>query len=138
MAKMTRHEIREAAFILLFEMQLSGDNLDETIDTTVEAFELTMETPVKKLANGVTEHIDELDAIIAKYSTTRSVARISKVNLTIMRIALFEMIYSDDVPDKVAMNEAMELSKKYSDKQDGSFINGVLDSYYRSIGKKDE
>ena len=63
------------------------------------------------------------------------IERISKVNLAILRIAVYEMKYVDDVPDKVALNEAIEICKKYSDEKSVSFVNGVLGAYSRSLGE---
>lgn len=133
---MTRHEEREAALILLFQMELNGSDLDETLALTEEAFELETNSAVLKIASGVSEHKDEIDEIISRYSKTRAVSRISKVNITIMRIAVYEMLFNSEVPDKVAINEAIELSKEYAEKQDSNFISGLLGSYYRD--KNDE
>jgi N utilization substance protein B len=84
----------------------------------------------------VAEKYEELDAIIGQYSVKRAVSRISEVNKTILRLALFEINYrSDRIPPKGAVNEAIELSKKYAEKQDSSFINGVLGNYIKAVGK---
>lgn len=128
---MTRHEEREAAFILLFEMELNGYDLNETLSVTEDAFELETNSAVLKIASGVTEHRKEIDEVISRYSKTRAINRISKVNLTITRIAVYEIMFSDNVPDKVAINEAIELSKEYAEKQDSNFISGLLGSFYR-------
>ncbi len=136
--KMTRREIREAAFIILFQMQLNdGTSAEETAETTVEAYDMAMNSAVMKIVNGVTENMDKLDEIISKYSKTRAISRISKINLTILRIGLYEMDFDGNVPKKVAINEAVELSKMYADKQDSGFINGILGSYYKDCGDKD-
>lgn len=128
---MTRHEMRESAFILLFEMKVGDFTLDEAVENSEEAFELPMDAESKKLAAGVTEHTGEFDAIIAKYSEKREVNRIATVDLIAMRIALYEMTYCDNVPDVVAINEAIELVKAYADKTDSAFVNGVLNSYLK-------
>jgi N utilization substance protein B len=84
-----------------------------------------------KLASGVLENKDEIDALITKYSPTRKIGRMAKINLVIMRIALYEMDYADETPDKVAVNEAIELSKKYALDADSKLISGLLGSYFR-------
>ena len=92
-----------------------------------------------KLANGVEEHEDELNAIIESYSPSRKLDRISYINLAIMKIAVYEMKYCPSVPDKVAINEAIEFAKEYTDKADVRFINGVLNSYYKdSLNNKEQ
>ena len=89
-----------------------------------------------EIVNGVLEHDAELLEVIAKYSKTRAASRIAKVNLVILKIAVFEMKYCDRVPNAVAINEAVELAKKYSQKSDSSFINGILSSYMRELDGK--
>lgn len=129
---MTRHEIREEAFLLLFQMQMSNFEIGEIVDSNVESFELEVNKTAIKLAEKVYDKKEELDAIIASFSKTRAVNRIAKVNIVIMEIALYEMIYDDKVPPKVAINEAIELAKKYADATDTKFINGILDAYFNN------
>lgn len=128
---MTRHEIRESALTILFEMQLNPETMEEIVASSEEAFGLETNALVLKLVSGVTEKISEIDEIIQKYSPKRTLSRIPKMNLTILRLALYEMNYLDDVPEKVAINEAIELSKEYADKADTNFVNGVLGAYYK-------
>lgn len=133
---MTKHEIREAAFIILYQMELTGQTSEEIAETTYEAFEMPSNKAVISLANKVWEKRDELDGIIGKYSPSRSAARISKVNITVLRIAVYELTFEKDkVPPKVAINEAIELSKAYAEKSDRIFINGLLNSYYKDTEK---
>ena len=89
-----------------------------------------------EIVNGVLEHDAELLEVIAKYSKTRAASRIAKVNLVILKIAVYEMKYCERVPNAVAINEAVELAKKYSQKSDSSFINGILSSYMRELDGK--
>lgn len=128
---MTKHEERECALILLFEMDLNGSSFEETLEVTEEAYDLVSNKTALDLVKSVLAHKDDIDEIITRFSTTRVIARIPKINLNIMRIAICEMLYNDKVPDKVAINEAIELSKEYADKQDSSFISGLLGTYYR-------
>ncbi len=133
--KLTRHEMREAALLILFQMQLNSGTLQEIIEDSEETFELMHTKDSVKLVNGVIEHNDELTQIISGYSPSRSVDRISVINMVIMKIAIYEMKYCDNVPDKVAINEAIEFSKEYAEKSDVSFINGVLNSYLKDNSK---
>ena len=126
--KLSRREVREGAFIILYQT-LFGQTPQEITEADEEAFGLARNYETDLIVNGVLSHDEEITGIIAKYSTTRSVARISKVNLIIMKIAIYEIKYDDKVPGAAAINEAVELGKKYAYKQDCNFINGVLNSY---------
>ena len=126
--KLSRREVREGAFIMLYQT-LFGQTPQEITEADEEAFGLARSHETDLIVNGVLSHDEEITGIIAKYSTTRSVARISKVNLIIMKIAIYEIKYDDKVPGAAAINEAVELGKKYAYKQDCNFINGVLNSY---------
>lgn len=132
--KLTRREIREGVFLLLFQNELSGTEPAELAGACEEAYEMTVTPEMIKTADAVIAKYDELDAIIAEYSKTREVSRIPKVNKTILRLALYEIKYSDRIPPKGAVNEAVELSKKYADKKDSGFINGILGNYIRTVG----
>ncbi len=134
---MTRSEIRECAFLLLFQMEFNDCGLPELAEACEEAFGLVTDNAAFSIVNGVRENMSELDGAIAEYSKTRSVGRIAKINLTILRIAVYEMVYCDNIPPKVAINEAIELSKKYSGENDKVFISGLLGSFYRANYEKD-
>lgn len=137
--KLTRHEMREAALLILFQRKLNPETLDELLEYCKESFEMEYNSQSVKLANGVEEHEDELNAIIESYSPSRKLDRISYINLAIMKIAVYEMKYCPSVPDKVAINEAIEFAKEYTDKADVRFINGVLNSYYKdSLNNKEQ
>ncbi len=137
--KLTRHEMREAALLILFQRKLNPETLDELLEDCKESFELEYNSQSVKLANGVEEHEDELNSIIESYSPSRKLDRISYINLAIMKIAIYEMKYCPSVPDKVAINEAIEFAKEYTDKADVRFINGVLNSYYKdSLNNKEQ
>ena len=134
--RLTKHEIREGVFLLLYQHEISGTDIEELAGACEEAYEMAMTTETVNTAKAVSEKYDELDAVIAEYSETREVTRISKVNKTILRLAIFEMTYRGDrIPAKAAVNEAVELAKKYAEKKDSAFINGVLGNYIRKLGK---
>jgi N utilization substance protein B len=133
--KLTRREMREAAFLLLYQVELIGGGKKEalaeiTLDC-VEMFGLALNSASVRLAEGVLDNQDALDLIIDKYSSTRKLKRIPKINLTIMRMGLYEMDFMPETPDKVAMNEAIELSKDYAYPPDSKLISGLLGSYYK-------
>lgn len=130
---MNRIQQREQAFFLLFQnlFKLSIEEEDNSIELYSENVEQVGEYAIE-LYHGVLENKDAIDEVITKYSTNWKINRIPKVNLSILRLAIYEMMFVDDVPDSVAINEAVELCKKYSTKEDSSFVNGILGAYSRS------
>ena len=131
--KLSRREVREGAFIILYQT-LFGQTPQEITEADEEAFGLARSHETDLIVNGVLSHDEEITGIIAKYSTTRSVARISKVNLIIMKIAIYEIRYDDKVPGAAAINEAVELTKKYGADEDYQFVNGLLGAVARDHG----
>lgn len=127
MEKLSRPEVREGAFLILYQTMF-GTTPEEIDELNAEAFDIAKNEETDEIVKGVMEHDEELLGLIAKYSKTRSVARIAKVNIVILKIAIYEMKYCDRVPDAAAINEAVELAKKYSLKADSGFINGILNS----------
>ena len=137
---MSRKTARDAAMRVLYAYELTGDvNLD-TVQETIEPTALDAEDMqyLKQVCFGVEEKKDELDALIEQNAVGWRLARIGKVDLSILRLALYEMRYREDVPGSVAIIEAVELSKKYSEKKSRQFINGILGSVYRADKQADE
>lgn len=130
---MTRREIRDSAFKLIFETLLRDDSIEELYETAEEVDEIIVNDSVRELVDGVISHADELDAVISKYSKTRAISRISKLNIAILRLALYEAIYDEKTPVNAAISEAIILSKAYTFKEDTSFINGVLGAFSREL-----
>lgn len=85
-----------------------------------------------ELILGVWQNSEKLDSIIQQYSKKWRIDRVGKVELCLLRLALFEMSYRDDVPAKVAINEALELNKTFGEERSQAFINGILDNYSKS------
>jgi transcription antitermination protein NusB len=88
------------------------------------------------VVKGTMQHIEEIDKIIEFHTTGWKKERIAKVDLAIIRLAIYEIIFDNDVPDSVAANEAIELAKKYSTEESGSFVNGVLGKVIRGKGEQ--
>lgn len=135
--RLSRPEVREGAFLELYQMMF-GTTLEEIDELNADAFDMAKNEQTDELVRGVLEHDEEICAIIGKYSERRAVSRIAKVNLTILKIAVYEMKYCERVPNAVAINEAVELAKKYSLKKDSGFINGILNSYMRDLNATDQ
>ena len=115
--RLSRPEIREGAFLELYQLMF-GTTLEEIDELNADAFDMAKNEQTDELVRGVLEHDEELCGIIAKYSAKRALSRTAKVNLTILKIAVYEMKYCDRVPNAAAINEAVELAKKYSQKSD--------------------
>ena len=130
---MTRREIRDNAFILVFENLLRDDPINTLYEEAEESDKVTVNDEVKKLVDGVVEHAEELDEKISAFSKTRSISRISKINVAVLRIAVYEILYDDMTPTNAAISEAVLLSEKYAYKEDTSFVNGVLSSFAKSL-----
>ncbi len=128
---MNRREMREQALILLFEKEFFEDKPADEIEKVFEENVEELSDYAKEVFENALLHIEEFNSIVEKYSSTRKLSRIPKINLSILRIALYEIIYAENIPESVAVNEAVELAKKYSGKDDYAFINGILGSYLR-------
>lgn len=124
---MTRREAREQAFIVLFEKIFDNDStLSEIVATAKEAELIKINAFAENILNAVEENSEEIDKIIEENSQDWTLPRLPKVSLAILRLAVAEIKYIDDVPNGVAVNEAVELAKKYGTNEDASFINGIL------------
>ena len=132
---MTRSEAREHAFRILYEAQFRpSEDLTEIAEVYMEVFpEDVVETPDRQFilseVLGTMEHVQSLDEKIAANLHGWALKRLSKVDLAILRLALFEMEYVPDIPESVSINEAVNLAKKYSQDAAKGFINGVLANF---------
>ena len=123
---MSRRKSREQAFALLFEKSFNDAPIMELAEGAQDARECILEPFALSLAQGAEEKLAELDALIDTHSHKWSRDRISKVSLAVLRLAIYEMLYEDSVPVSVAINEAVELAKKYGGEEESSFVNGIL------------
>lgn len=123
---MNRYKARESAFILIFEKYFNDEPISELIECAKEVREMEDDEFMVRLVEGTFEHIDEIDAIIEKKCIGWKIERLSKVSLAAMRLCCYEMMYEDDIPISVSIDQAVELTKKYGVPDDGTFINGVL------------
>ena len=134
---MSRREIRDSAFKLVFEQLLRDDDITELYDIAEEIDEIIVNDEVKKIVEGTLAHAEELDSIIAGYSKSRSLSRISKLNIAILRIAIYESLYDENTPMNAAISEAINLANTYSYNEDSKFINGVLGVFSRDQKQKE-
>lgn len=126
---MTRREIRDSAFKLVFEKLLRDDSFEELYAICEDIEEITVNDAVKELAEGAINCGEEIDAYISKYSTKRVIDRIPKLSLAVLRIAFYEILHDDKTPLNAAISEAVLLAQTYTYQNDVNFINGVLGAY---------
>lgn len=129
---MTRKEAREEAFILVFEKEFSSDSLEDILEIDMQVRDIKPNDYVKAVFFGVFENLQTIDRLISENAVGWSINRISKTSLAILRLALFEMKFMEDIPVSVSINEAVELAKKYATKEDASFVNGILATVSKS------
>ncbi len=131
---MTRREAREQAFILLFEKSFNDDmTINEIISAATDAELAKFDDFAVSAATKACDNMSELDEIIEHNLRGWKMNRISRVSLALLRLAVCEMLYFDDIPRSVSINEAVELCKTYGDTEDYSFVNGVLGSAERAM-----
>lgn len=129
--KISRFKAREQGFILIFEKLFNEESLEEIIENAEESREVVFDDYAKELAGGVYDNLEEIDALIApRLKKGWTLKRISKPSLSILRLAVYEMKYNENIPDGVAINEAVLLAKKYT-VDESKFINGVLGAISR-------
>jgi len=135
---MKRREAREAVFGLIYEAGYHGDDYSGQFELSKEVRELETDEYVIKTYKGVTGRLDELDAIIDEYSVGWKRDRISRVTMAIIRLCVYEMLYGEDIPFNIAINEAVELAKKYDDDNAPAFVNGVVNKIAENKGLKNK
>lgn len=127
---MNRRKSRETAMKLIYEMQIKKEGFEEIFEdfkehTEEDISELDLEYIGNSL-KGVSENIVLIDATISKHLINWKIDRLSKIDLSILRLAVYEITFEEDIPSIVCVNEAIELAKEYSQDITGAFINGVL------------
>jgi N utilization substance protein B len=124
-----RRRAREIALQVLYQREFNQVEAEEALALFWNNFEV-LKGALKfseRLIKGVEAHREDLDRIIEQHSSNWKVGRMTHVDRTILRIATYELIYCDDIPPKVTINEAIDIGKKYGSEDSGAFINGILD-----------
>ena len=134
--KLTRSEQREQVFMLLFSKSFTNTSVDNMVQDSSELFMGGVSALSQAEVEGIVSAKEELDEIISRYLKKGwTLSRISKPSLAILELAVYEIKYLDNVPASVAINEAVELAKKYTIDESG-FVNGILGSFVRDNGEK--
>jgi N utilization substance protein B len=128
---MKRRTAREKAVQCLFQIDMANVPVDDAIAMVMEDSDGDPQY-LRYLVDGVMEHQQEIDAEIRKYLRGWKLERIPNVDRAILRLAFFEIMFEEDTPEKVVMNEAIEIAKLFSDEQSYRYINGVLSSFLQN------
>ena len=136
--KLNRRQQRRFAFQVIYALSFGQDKSPEALRRSFENFwvEENFTIPIEDsyawvLVRGVFDTCADIDATITKFSRHWKLNRIAKVELTILRLSLYEMLYCADIPKRVAINEAIELAKNFGDENSKKFVNGILDAVAR-------
>jgi N utilization substance protein B len=124
-----RRRAREIALQVLYQREFNRMEFQEVLNLFWNNFEVLKGARdfSERIIRGIEQHQEDLDRIIEQYSSNWKIDRMAHVDRNILRIAVYELLYCDDIPPKVAINEAIDIGKKYGSEDSGAFINGVLD-----------
>jgi N utilization substance protein B len=134
----SRSRCREWALQFLYQAEFAGHRHLEDINRFWSYFQKGDMVPayLQELVEGVASHLEELDALIARYSEHWRLERMTSVDRNLLRLAVYELVYEPDVPSKVVINEAVELAKRYGTEASGAFVNGLLDRIRLAVGRE--
>ena len=133
---MGRKEARDGAFKMLYQLDINTNDHDAALETFFDEFEFTKgdKAYITEVVKGVFEHMEEIDTHISEAVKSWTLNRISLVDKAILRLAIYEIYYREDIPDSISIYEAVELAKLYDSPKAGGFVNGLL----RGILRKKE
>ncbi len=151
---MTRANARELAVHLIYGREFTGEEPEQVVSVRLDREyyaalsqenEVYTDRPSRNQLNyidtvvaGVANRADQLNSEISRYSIGWDISRISRLTRAILQLAIFEILYVEDVPTGVAVSEAVRLAKKYDGDDTGAFVNGILGSFARGLDKKEE
>jgi transcription antitermination factor NusB len=120
---------RECALKILYRIEISKDSVEPSIEDfwSVEKAGDDVRDFANSLVRGTYENLSKIDSVISRYAENWEIKRMAVIDRNILRMGIFELLYRNDIPPKVSINEAIELAKKYGDIDSGKFVNGILD-----------
>ena len=134
MCALKRKEAREYVLSLLFETEFkTEESVSDIYTLSVENREIPNDSYIKRAYFGVCENKEQIDELIGKNARGWKTTRLSKLSRSVMRLAVYEMLFEEKIPNSVAINEAIELTKKFDDPKAKAFVNGVLNSVKNEI-----
>lgn len=134
-----RRKAREVALKVLYELDILNTDVKEAVELFWNNFEAHkgVREFSSLLIEGTWENREQIDSLISSCSENWSIARMSRVDKSILRMAVYELLYRNDIPPRVTLNEAIDLGKLYGSENSGAFINGILDALYAKLCRKD-
>lgn len=134
--QITRHQMREYAFMLTFERIFHQGDIEDVIQYAEETEIIQLSLSVLDLFKGVDENIELLDSHISRHLKKWTIDRISTVSLAVLRVAMYEILFSKDIEIDIIISEAVKIAQTYTLKEDVSFVNGVLSSIAKEQSKE--
>ena len=134
-----RTKARESALKILYAIDITGDEPKKCIDTywkDSEEKDAEVKTFANSLVLGTVNNAKEIDEVISERATNWQLNRMAVIDRNILRFAAYELLFADEIPPKVTINEAIDIAKRYGDSESGKFVNGVLDKINKDIAKK--
>jgi len=133
-----RRKARECALQILYQIDVSGHTATEALHAFWQNFQPEVDVAefASALVTGVVEKQEDIDKRIQEASHHWKLERMARVDRNVLRLAVFELLFRDDIPKKVTLNEAIEIAKRFGTEDSGSFINGVLDHISASVTKE--
>jgi N utilization substance protein B len=132
-----RTKAREIALQILYQMDIVKSGASETTDKYWQGTDDKPEAEILEFSNrlvrGVSENMGRIDEIISTYAKNWEIKRMAVVDRNIIRMAAYELIFLEDIPPKVSLNEAIDIAKKYGDEDSGKFVNGILDRINKEV-----
>jgi N utilization substance protein B len=134
----TRRKARELALQALYQIEMTGDDTQAALDRFLKHFEGSAKSRefARRLVEGVISRRPEIDRLIAQSTEHWKLDRMGKVELTILRMGTYELVFCPDIPSNVSLDEAIEIGKRYGSDESAAFINGILDQVAHSSGAK--
>lgn len=134
----SRRKAREAALQILYQRDMTGEDLHDVLSLYWEKYPATPEVQgfAEHLVAGIWRNRDEIDDMIRKHSTHWRLERMSIVDRNILRMGTYELLFEHDIAPSVSLNEAIEIAKRFGTEESGAFVNGILDPIARAQGEK--
>jgi N utilization substance protein B len=135
-----RSKAREVALCILYQIELSKVDFQKSLQSYLETYPQNQDAVdfASLLAQGVVKNLEYIDSLIKKHVKNWEIERMAIIDRSILRIACFELLFLEDIPPKVSINEAIELAKRFGDLDSPRFVNGVIDKIYKMESKKEK
>lgn len=131
---------RECALKILYRIEISKESIEDSLkdfwSKSADSADKESHDFAETLVKGTCENLAAIDAMISKHTDNWNISRMAVIDKNVMRMCAYEMLYRDDIPLNVSINEAIELAKKYGDVDSGKFVNGILDKIKKTECKK--